>query len=72
MAKSLHVGRFHLGACYYPEHWPEELWPDDYRRMREMGLETIGDLATADLYTEISRTADKQLWFLEAHLQDRE
>ncbi|MEH1845336.1 MAG: DNA starvation/stationary phase protection protein Dps [Nostoc sp.] len=29
----------------------------------------LGDLNTADLYTEISRTIDKRLWFLEAHLQ---
>ena len=28
----------------------------------------IGDADTADLYTEISRTIDKRLWFLEAHL----
>jgi len=27
-----------------------------------------GDADTADLYTEISRTIDKRLWFLEAHL----
>ena len=27
------------------------------------------DKATADIFTEISRTADKQLWFLEAHVQ---
>ncbi len=29
----------------------------------------LGDAATADLYTEISRDVDKYLWFLEAHLQ---
>jgi starvation-inducible DNA-binding protein len=29
----------------------------------------LGDLSTADLYTEISRAVDKRLWFLEAHLQ---
>ena len=29
----------------------------------------IHDLSTADVFTEISRTADKQLWFLEAHVQ---
>lgn len=29
-----------------------------------------GDEDTADLYTELSREIDKQLWFLEAHLQD--
>ena len=32
----------------------------------------LGDASTADLYTEISRTADKRLWFLEAHIQDAE
>lgn len=29
----------------------------------------LGDMATSDLYTEISRKADKYLWFLEAHSQ---
>lgn len=29
----------------------------------------IGDADTADLFTQISREADKQLWFIEAHLQ---
>lgn len=29
----------------------------------------LGDADTADLYTENSRTVDKYLWFLEAHLQ---
>ena len=29
----------------------------------------MGDADTADLYTEISRTIDKRLWFIEAHLQ---
>lgn len=28
-----------------------------------------GDQTTADLFTEISREADKQLWFVEAHQQ---
>jgi beta-galactosidase len=27
-----------LGVCYYPEHWPENLWADDARRMRAMGI----------------------------------
>ncbi len=31
--------------------------------------ETIGDPDTNDLYVEISRGIEKQLWFLEAHLQ---
>jgi starvation-inducible DNA-binding protein len=29
----------------------------------------IGDADTADLFTQISRETDKQLWFVEAHLQ---
>ena len=29
----------------------------------------LGDLATADLFTEIVRALDKQLWFVEAHLE---
>lgn len=28
----------------------------------------LGDADTADLYTEVSRTIDMRLWFLEAHL----
>ena len=27
-----------LGVCYYPEHWPEDSWADDARRMVELGL----------------------------------
>ena len=30
-----------LGVCYYPEHWPEAWWPDDARRMREMGISVV-------------------------------
>jgi starvation-inducible DNA-binding protein len=29
----------------------------------------IGDIDTSDLFTEISREIDKNLWFIEAHLQ---
>ena len=29
----------------------------------------LGDMDTADLFTDVSRTLDKALWFLEAHLQ---
>jgi starvation-inducible DNA-binding protein len=31
----------------------------------------LGDPTTADLFTEISRSLDKDLWFLEAHLQTK-
>ncbi|WP_282182156.1 beta-galactosidase [Aliiroseovarius marinus] len=30
-----------LGTCYYPEHWPEEMWADDAHRMAEAGLTWI-------------------------------
>jgi starvation-inducible DNA-binding protein len=31
---------------------------------------TLGDANTADLFTELSRQADKDLWFVEAHLSE--
>ncbi|HXQ45547.1 MAG TPA: beta-galactosidase, partial [Caulobacteraceae bacterium] len=36
-----------LGVCYYPEHWPREVWAEDARRMAEMGLSwvRIGEFA---------------------------
>jgi starvation-inducible DNA-binding protein len=30
----------------------------------------LGDADTADVFTEVSREIDKQLWFIEAHLHD--
>ena len=30
--------------------------------------EQIGDQTSADVFTEISRSVDKHLWFVEAHL----
>lgn len=34
----------HLGAAYYPEHWPEARWPEDVRLMRAAGF-TVARLA---------------------------
>jgi len=36
-----------LGVCYYPEHWPEDDWEDDARRMAAAGLTwvRIGEFA---------------------------
>lgn len=31
----------HLGVCYYPEHWPENKWEGDARRMAEMGITRV-------------------------------
>lgn len=33
-------------------------------------VDEAGDPDTADLFTEVSRGVDKQLWFLEAHVQE--
>ncbi|OED44611.1 beta-galactosidase [Chromatiales bacterium (ex Bugula neritina AB1)] len=40
-----------LGVCYYPEHWPEQNWSDDARRMREIGIDVvrIGEFAWSRL-----------------------
>jgi beta-galactosidase len=40
-----------LGVCYYPEHWPEAMWPRDAERMAEMGLKQvrIGEFAWSRL-----------------------
>jgi beta-galactosidase len=33
--------RLHIGAAYYPEHWPEEQWAEDIRLMREAGFTVV-------------------------------
>ncbi|MDJ0626753.1 MAG: beta-galactosidase [Rhodobacter sp.] len=40
-----------LGVCYYPEHWPEEIWADDAGRMANAGLTwvRIGEFAWSKL-----------------------
>lgn len=43
-----------LGCCYYPEHWPEEIWVEDARRMADLGLTwvRIGEFAWSRLEPE--------------------
>jgi beta-galactosidase len=43
--------RMDLGVCYYPEHWPEEWWASDARRMVGMGIRQvrIGEFAWSRL-----------------------
>ena len=40
-----------LGTCYYPEHWPEDIWAEDAARMADMGLTwvRIGEFAWSRL-----------------------
>jgi len=50
---------------------------DRYSRLAATARTAIGtttkldDLATADLFTEVTRELDKSLWFLEAHVQGK-
>jgi beta-galactosidase len=41
----------HFGVYYYPEHWPEEQWERDIRRVAELGFDFIhyGEFAWARL-----------------------
>lgn len=41
MSKSIQLEEIQLGVCYYPEHWPESMWEDDLRRMRELNITVI-------------------------------
>ena len=43
-----------LGVCYYPEHWPEEMWADDAARMADMGIKQvrIGEFAWSRIEPE--------------------
>ncbi len=40
-----------LGVCYYPEHWPEERWPEDAAKMADLGLRfvRVGEFAWSRL-----------------------
>ena len=41
MEKILTFDALTLGVCYYPEHWPEELWASDIQRMLDAGIKII-------------------------------
>ena len=41
MRKILNGKELSLGVCYYPEHWPKELWRGDLQRMLAAGLEVV-------------------------------
>lgn len=41
MEKSLKLDAPTIGVCYYPEHWPEDLWENDLERMLELGIKVI-------------------------------
>ena len=33
--------RLNLGTAYYPEHWPEQRWPEDIRLMQAAGITVV-------------------------------
>lgn len=41
MNRLLDKERLKLGVCYYPEHWPKEMWKEDLERMADAGIEVI-------------------------------
>jgi len=41
MSALLDGKRIVLGTCYYPEHWPQEMWKEDLERMLDNGIEVI-------------------------------
>ena len=41
MDNAINLSHITLGVCYYPEHWPESMWRDDLRRMKEYGIEVV-------------------------------
>ncbi|HEX5790209.1 MAG TPA: beta-galactosidase [Luteolibacter sp.] len=47
----------HFGVYYYPEHWPEEQWERDIKRVAELGFDFIhyGEFAWARLEPEEGR-----------------
>ena len=41
LEKSFKLNKPTIGVCYYPEHWPEDLWENDLERMLDHGIEVI-------------------------------
>ena len=40
-AQGPHGPRIHFGGDYNPEHWPEEVWTEDVRLMKEAGVTMV-------------------------------
>jgi beta-galactosidase len=39
--KSIKLEKLTIGVCYYPEHWPPDLWENDLDRMLAHGIEIV-------------------------------
>ena len=55
-----------LGVCYYPEHWPQELWEDDARRMVACGISYVRIAEFAWSRLELSRENFDWKWLDDA------
>ncbi len=43
-----------IGVCYFPEHWPQERWENDFEKMASAGLEYVrmGEFSWSTLESE--------------------
>lgn len=41
MAEILNGAGLVLGVCYYPEHWPRDMWEEDLKRMLAVGIRVV-------------------------------
>nr|MDD6336401.1 beta-galactosidase [bacterium] len=41
MENAISLEHITLGVCYYPEHWPQNMWEEDLTRMKALGLTTV-------------------------------
>ena len=55
-----------LGVCYYPEHWPEDMWAEDARRMVACGLKYVRIAEFAWSRFELERGVFDFAWLDEA------
>ena len=41
MNDTSNLQKIHFGVAYYPEHWPDERWPEDIRLMKQAGITVV-------------------------------
>ncbi|HXQ30943.1 MAG TPA: DNA starvation/stationary phase protection protein Dps [Steroidobacteraceae bacterium] len=73
VAKRTSLDTYPLAITSGPEHLQALAGAlGSYARLAREAIDAadgLGDMVTADLFTEIAGAADKQLWLIEAHLQ---
>ena len=56
---------FYFGADYYPEHWPEERWPEDARLMADAGIPPSDIIRIATLNGAIFLGKEREIGSIE-------